>query len=467
MGDSFPHADGVWGGAPFDMRKLSFWATLIAFIAVCGLYVAAFLPEFGVSVTPQPLATPQPVAEIPVSKDKEPPATEEEVKYVPTQPTSPTEIFVEEIVSEELVGSEMTADDIKERERIGLTDETIGHLALQMRGLYHFDRLNDSEKKLYVELYQIMTEYAASIVISSKEPPVIEKVFQCVLNDHPQIFYIVGYRYTRYSSEGETKKINFTASYSIGVEEVKRRQGQIDDYVYTCLSGIPFHADEYEKVKYIYEYLINNTEYDLSAPDNQNICSVFIGGRSVCQGYAKATQYLLNKVGIPATLVMGKVASGESHAWNIAAIEGDYYYIDTTFGDASYQGETTGDAWNNQNVWPINYDYLNVTTAQINVTHRAEPIVNLVECVATANNYYVREGLLFDAIDEKKLQAVFNQQYERGSQYVTLKCTSRLVYAEVLDFLIGQQHIFSYLQNNDGVVRYVDSKEQLSISFWL
>jgi transglutaminase-like putative cysteine protease len=405
------------------------------------------------------------------SASKTPPTTEN-VTYTPTQPSAAVEINVEEVVADDSDSGEMTAEDIRERERIGLNDESVRRMLTEMRGYYHFDRLTDSERLLYVELYQIMTEYASAIVVSSKSPPIIEKVFQCVLNDHPQIFYIVGYRYTRYSLEGETKKINFTASYSVGVEEVKRRQSQIDAYVETCRARMPVGAgiDDYEKVKYVYEYVINNTEYDLSAPDNQNICSVFLGGRSVCQGYAKATQYLLNKFDIPATLVMGKVASGESHAWNLIVVDGEYYYVDSTFGDASYQGDATAapsSSWNSRGVWPINYDYLNVTTAQINVSHKAEPIVPLVECVATVNNYYVREGLLFDFVDENKLQEIFNREYERGSQYLTLKCANSTVFAEMMMFLIEQQNVFSYLQSADGVVRYVDSQEQLSISFWL
>jgi hypothetical protein len=108
-----------------------------------------------------------------------------------------------------------------------------------------------------------------------------------------------------------------------------------------------------------------------------------------------------------------------------------------------------------------------VTTAQIGVSHKAQPVVPLVQCIATANNYYVREGLLFEVVDENKLQQLFNREYDRRSQYLTLKCTNSAVYAEMVEFLIGQQNVFKYLKNNEGVVKYVDSKEQLSISFWL
>lgn len=415
---------------------------------------------------PEPIAGSEPERII-----VETPAAETQTSEISDKP--PVEIntlYDTPIEALENPGNEFSEEDLAARERIGLTEDSIETLLTGQQGKYHFDRISPAEQRLYVELLTVMKEYSSDIIISSMDPENIEKVFQCVLNDHPEIFYVVGYRYTQYSLDDIPKKIAFTATYNIGLTEKRNRQMKIDAYVEKCFSGIPPGADEYEKVKYIYEYLINNTEYDAMAPDNQNICSVFLRGRSVCQGYAKATQYLLNLLNIPTTLIMGRVSGGEGHAWNIALIDGEYYHIDTTFGDASYQvdanSDNYGNLWNNT-VWPINYDYLLVTTEQIRKTHIIEPIVPLVECTATANNYFIREGLFFEFVDEERLQALFNREYERGNHYITLKCANPQVYSEMMDFLIEKQNIFNYLINNDGVIRYADMEDQLSISFWL
>lgn len=125
----------------------------------------------------------------------------------------------------------------------------------------------------------------------------IDKVFQCVLIDHPEIFYTTGYTYTKYSRGEKTVGIDFAGTYDQTKEEAIARAEAIRSVTAEWLSGMEEAASEYDKVKAVYEAVIFSTNYDLSAADNQNIASVFLGGASVCQGYAKATQYLLNHLG--------------------------------------------------------------------------------------------------------------------------------------------------------------------------
>lgn len=330
---------------------------------------------------------------------------------------------------------------------------------------YAYSMLSEEEQKLYLEIRDALLNFEEDAKLSSFDKDEIAHAFQCVLNDHPEIFYVDGYTYTEYTLGEILKKITFTGTYRLTQEEISQRQIQIDSYVNRCLADMPEDADDYAKVKYIYEYLIHHTEYDAAAQDNQNICSVFIEGRSVCQGYAKATQYLLNQAGIFSTLVLGRVVGGDGHAWNLVQIDGKYYYVDTTWGDASYQA--IGGGYPGEKIPTINYDYLCVSTEQMNLTHELDNVVELPECNSMEDNYYVREGLYFTQWDQEQIERIFREEYKKGSAYVTLKCDSYSVYRQMHDALIKNQEIFKYLDCPDGVVSYSDDERQYSLSFWL
>ena len=296
---------------------------------------------------------------------------------------------------------------------------------------YAYGKLSAEKQELYLEIRDALINFEEDVRLSSCDKEEISDVFQCVLNDHPEIFYVEGYTYTEYTLGEILKKITFTGSYRFKQEEIAEKQKLIDAYAERCLSGMPAYADDYTKVKYIYEYLIHNTEYDAAVGDNQNICSVFIEGRSVCQGYAKATQYLLNKAGVFATLVLGHVVGGEGHAWNLVRIDGEYYYVDTTWGDASYQAVGTSTGYPAEKIPTINYDYLCVPTEQMNLTHTLDNVVELPECNSMAANYYVREGFYFTEWNEEQVERIFHEEYEKGSAYVTLKCVNEDVYRQM------------------------------------
>lgn len=376
----------------------------------------------------------------------------------------PQTIVLPETQIDSLPASETAAAETDNTESFSLLEEGGSRFA--------YERLNAQEQIWYREIEQALGSMEDTIKLSTEplkqgmDEQDIDKIFQCVLIDHPEIFYTTGYTYTKYSRGDRTVGIDFAGAYELTKEEAASRMEAIRSVTAEWLSDMDEGTSEYDKVKGVYETIIFSTNYDLDAADNQNIASVFLGGASVCQGYAKATQYLLNHLGVMCTLVQGTVETGEAHAWNLVQVDGDYYYVDTTWGDASYQME---DGSSQGKLPEINYDYLCVTTQDLLRTHRIESVIPMPECTATEANYYVREETYFTSYDREQMKEIFDRAEEEGRTDVTLKCGDEACYEEICHALIDEQEIFSYMrmEGDSNTVTYAQNGKQLSLTFWV
>lgn len=332
---------------------------------------------------------------------------------------------------------------------------------------YAYDTLPVDQKILYDEILEGLENREQESDLSTVDETTLSKVFQCVMNDHPEIFYVDGYTYTKYKTGNEITQITFHGNYIYEGEEIAERQEKIEALVDAIFEQMPAGMDDYGTVKYLYEYVIEYTQYQLDAPDSQNICSVFLNGESVCQGYAKALQYLVQEAGLGATLVLGYVENGDGHAWDLVKMDGDWYYVDPTWGDASYQMEEGNGDYEESDTPTMNYDYLGVTTSQLLVTHRIDNVVPMPVCDSMRDNYYVREGAYFTEIDTEQLQQLFDRAVQQDKAVVTLKCSDYQLYEQMKEYLLTKQNVFSYLDAKDGVLAYYDSSAQCTIGVWI
>ncbi len=329
---------------------------------------------------------------------------------------------------------------------------------------YAYHCLDREKQQVYLEMLDALTRIESGVHLSTLDKSILDVVFACVMNDHPELFYVEGYQFTEYMTDAVVTEITFSGTYSMTAEEIGQTQLLIVQRLRDCFAQIPLNEDEYNTVKYLYEWLINNTEYDKTAENNQNICSVFLQGKSVCQGYAKAMQYMLQQAGIQCLLVTG-FTNGERHGWNLVRVNGNYYYLDPTWGDASYTSNGT-DNIAQAYVPSINYDYFLVTTDEITRTHSIEKVVSIPVCSALAENYFVREGLYFDSYDAEKLALIFDSDAVKSAGSVTLKCNSDETYASMVQNLITEQKIFDFIDKRGASIAYTFNETQRTISFW-
>lgn len=141
---------------------------------------------------------------------------------------------------------------------------------------------------------------------------------------------------------------------------------------------------DFEKIHAIYDWLIYNVQYDKAVleiyinpldPNYDNLnrydCfyleGVFDDGVAVCDGFAKAF-VLLNRIeGIEAIKVSG-VSHSQNHAWNKVNLGGNWYTVDSTWGNIT---STSGTEEH------MTHAYLLVSDAELFDSHReSDPTVS-------------------------------------------------------------------------------------------
>lgn len=316
--------------------------------------------------------------------------------------------------------------------------------------------LTEAEQLTYDELYIGLRDYEEYVELTIKDVDILKKAYTCVTLDHPELFYVENYKYVK-----DEDQLVFYGNYIYTEEGIEERKEQIDKSIKEIRKEIENEEDDYVKLKYVYEFLIEQTVYDLENIDNQNISSVFLEGRSVCSGYAKSLQYIMQQEDIPCMLVLGTGKSGEDHAWNLVKINGSWYYVDITSGENFYNFDTFDKIPTNI----MNYDYFCVNTEELLRTHTIDMPIELPVYEETAANYFIRENLYFREYDKSHLKKVFKEGLEEKKNFVTIRCETDALYKEIYTDLIKEGNIFYYLDSDS--ISYSSHRDFGIITFWL
>lgn len=326
-------------------------------------------------------------------------------------------------------------------------------------GKYAYETLDEDTKLVYDEIVYAIQNRNEKVRIATNDVNVMEKAYLAVRYDYCNFFWLEKFSYVTYNRGDNIRAIDITPVFSMTQEEQAAVQEQIDAEADKMMRDFPAEGTDYEKALYIYEKLISDVDYVEESADNQNIISVFINHETICQGYAYATQYLFEKAGIPCTTVVG-TAQGENHAWNLVQLDGEYYYMDTTWGNSQYIYRGADDSSEMQGAGQkyIDYDYFAATTAAIMETHQPDERIALPQCTATENDYYIHEGKYFDEWDPKAVGKLIKKEYESGEQQVRIKFSDMELYEQALQYFVEEYHLADYC---DGIesVRYMENAD--------
>lgn len=254
----------------------------------------------------------------------------------------------------------------------------------------YFAMLSETEMDAYSLIYEELSdgnaEFDCRIKLNADQ---LTNAVDAVLYDHPELFWIDNnYGYTYDPADGSIMEIKFNFfDFADTPEKLKKAKAEFDREATAVIEKALAYPTLLERELYIHDYVCENTHYDASAPYNQSAYSVLVLHRSVCAGYSRAFQYLMQKAGYTCYYVTGRAEGGGvlsagdgfedgSHSWNIVLLSGEFYNVDCVWDDTA--SETYGS---------IIYPFFNVPDEEMVRRTRVQMAVRLPKCTATECKY--------------------------------------------------------------------------------
>ncbi len=278
-------------------------------------------------------------------------------------------------------------------------DMNYGRTKLSGDSLYFYDEISDGCKAAKEE---IMIDIDGHNIDFDKN---LGNIIDMVYSDHPEYFWFTG----SWSASLDADTLTIIPTYTMTGSELSSAQSEFDKKVNELTNGLAGKSD-YEISKILHDTVIDTVTYNFTQND-QNAYGALVEGKAVCNGYTRAYQHLMKKVGIPAWYIGGSSINpttneSDSHAWNIVKLNGNWYHTDVT--------------WDDQ-ITSTFYEYLNITTDEILEDHTIEDSFAklMPKATSTDANYYKIEDRTFSKYNQKKLIDLFKKDNNKAHIYIS------------------------------------------------
>ena len=307
---------------------------------------------------------------------------------------------------------------------------------------YYFKQLTEEEQRVYRELLKGIRAREKEFYLTISDDDSIDRSYHAVLKDHPEIFWVHNREKIYKTTYSDSDYCVFTPGYTYTDSEIDEIQTAMEQSFQEVRALIPEDAGDYEKVRIVYTYVIDHTQYQ-TGEDDQSIAGVFWKKSAVCAGYAGAVQYLLERLDIPCIYVDGSTkGSTEGHAWDIVKIGQEYYYVDATNGDQP--DFLNGDAAQLEEHKTIIYDYLCPFPEEYEKTYSPSEELTVPACTAKDLDFYVLNQGYFEDYSWQDIYDYCKMRLDNGAAVVRFKFGGQEAFSEACQELL-----------DDGVVQNV------------
>lgn len=266
----------------------------------------------------------------------------------------------------------------------------------------------------------------------------LQVIMDAYRKDHAEHFWVGnGYRYS--VSGGFVCQVE--PVYLMSGDDLTTAKAAFTQGANELLSSVKSDMNEYEREKILHDLLAAKVTYDTAAvTDDTRVKAHTAYGAlaenlAVCDGYAKAFQYLLRQVGIQSFIVTGNSVSPGSetpvgHAWNLVRIDGKWHHVDLTWDDQENS---------------IYYAYFNKTDVVIQEDHTIEAVeYDLPKADSEDADYFTLNGGKMESFNAETIANLLKTNGMMARMYVTGNVTefwNALNTEENLREIVGQLEV--------------------------
>ena len=292
---------------------------------------------------------------------------------------------------------------------------------------FYYTKMTKQQQAAYHVIMQGANALADEFQIPRIESAELYDVFFRLRLDHPEIFWMTGYKYKYYQ---DSPNLIFVPEYLFDKNKIREHQkalgARVDKLVRTAMK-----FSEWDKEKYVHDFICENIRYDkLKKPYSHEIIGPLGHGVGVCEGIAKSVKVLCDALGVWCIIAIcgnnPEKGIKYRHTWNIVRINGQYYHLDATFDNTLGKNEDGSTS--------IRYDYFNLDDKNIFRDH--EPLIAPAPPCPDGNHFYYREKKLsFTKLEDVYKRAL--QAAKKGREF-TFHWRGGYLTREVLADLVDQ-----------------------------
>jgi hypothetical protein len=204
-----------------------------------------------------------------------------------------------------------------------------------------------TQRSLRSTLQDKLTSYTPSLAVLTKSIPLteadVDAMVQQIYYENPMYIVMMPIPTVEFFPElGPDRICEFTFGYSrYESPTLKVMAEALEKTARRVAESVTGGNDDGAILLSLCKTLMDSTEYDTAVAQSgdystQNIAATaygaLINGSAIGEGYAMAYKALCDELDLECDVVVGKL-DGKTHAWNIIALDGDYYHVDASMCD--------------------------------------------------------------------------------------------------------------------------------------